>query len=167
MTNIYLGCIPDNTLTTGLVSSSGFVLYRLWWFVLLLLWLLRGLSLLSLAPRVMVLLPELRTSLLLSLIRVHRVHTVILTLTWKGLSTVSSCKRVKTEMELTEDGSFDLRGFSPHSLTFLPNINCLLATEKSGGARCLDLTSGAELLSTGTQRPTPTHSPHVRIKPQG
>lgn len=61
-------------------------------------------------------------------------------------------------MELTEDGSFDLRGFSPHSLTFLPNINCLLATEKSGGARCLDLTSGAELLSTGTQRPTPTHS---------
>ena len=75
MTNIYLACIPDNTLTTGLVSSSGFVLYRLWWFVLLLLWLLRGLSLLSLAPRVMVLLPELRTSLLLSLIRVHRVHT--------------------------------------------------------------------------------------------
>ena len=58
-------------------------------------------------------------------------------------------------MELIEDGSLDLRGFSPHSLTFLPNINCLLATEKSGGARCLDLTSGAELLSTGTQRPPP------------
>ena len=52
-------------------------------------------------------------------------------------------------MELKEDGALELRGFSPHSLTFLPSVNCFLAVDGIGKSRCLDLASGAELYSTG------------------
>ena len=60
-------------------------------------------------------------------------------------------------MELVDDGAFELRGFSPHSLTFLPTTNSLLATDRSGRVRCLDIVSGSELYSAGIQ----LQHPHV------
>ena len=53
-------------------------------------------------------------------------------------------------MELKEEGTFELRGFSPHALAFLPALNCLLATDSQGRARYLDLASRAALPTSGT-----------------
>lgn len=126
---------------------------------MLLLRLLRSLSFLLFCSRVMVLFPKLCTSLLLPLVRVRHTLRSCLSPRRNGTGTQFLTHRrhkgLKFEMELREDGSFDLSGFSPHLLTFLPATNCLLATDRSGGARCLDLTSGVELFSAGN---TPYHN---------
>lgn len=66
-------------------------------------------------------------------------------------------------MELVDDGAFELRGFSPHSLTFLPATNSLLAADRNGRVRCLDLVSGSELYSAGMQVQPPTYIDQLHV----
>ena len=56
-------------------------------------------------------------------------------------------------MELREDVSFDLSGFSLRGLTPLPGHSCLVATNKSGRLLALDLASGKKLHSTSECTP--------------
>lgn len=54
-------------------------------------------------------------------------------------------------MELREDVSFDLKGFSPWRLSPLPGQGCLVVASDSGRLLSLDLVSGTEIHSAGTR----------------
>lgn len=45
-------------------------------------------------------------------------------------------------MDVSVEGELVLKNFSPHSLVFLPGLNCVLATNREGGVRYIDVVSG-------------------------
>ena len=52
-------------------------------------------------------------------------------------------------MELKASECFQLSGFSPHQLSFLPSLNCVLATDRQGNTRCIDTVTKVELSPPG------------------
>lgn len=42
-------------------------------------------------------------------------------------------------METDVEEEFSLQGFSPHVLTFIPGLNCVLASSRSGETRTIDV----------------------------
>ena len=47
-------------------------------------------------------------------------------------------------MELKVEGELCLRGFSPHQVSYLPSLNCVLVSDGRGAFRCVDISSGKE-----------------------
>lgn len=45
-------------------------------------------------------------------------------------------------MEASVEARFVLGAFSPEALTFLPGLNCVLASSQEGGTRCIDMVNG-------------------------
>lgn len=45
-------------------------------------------------------------------------------------------------METSEEGEFFLNDFSPHTLTFIPGLNCVLASNREGQTRTIDVVTG-------------------------
>lgn len=46
---------------------------------------------------------------------------------------------VSKGMEASVEGEFLLEDFSPEALTFLPGLNCVLASNRNGEIRCIDV----------------------------
>lgn len=45
-------------------------------------------------------------------------------------------------METSVEEEFSLSDFSPRSLTFIPGLNCVLASNKNGETRTIDVVTG-------------------------
>ena len=52
-------------------------------------------------------------------------------------------------MDSSIEGEFYLKGFSPQSLTFIPGLNCVLASNGRGETRCIDVVTGHVQQSLG------------------
>ncbi|XP_064403421.1 baculoviral IAP repeat-containing protein 6-like isoform X3 [Halichondria panicea] len=55
-------------------------------------------------------------------------------------------------MELKVEGELCLRGFSPHQVSYLPSLNCVLVSDGRGAFRCVDI---------APEITVPDVSPHV------
>ena len=55
-------------------------------------------------------------------------------------------------VRLRKESVFDLKGFCPHSMAFLPTLNCLLVA-KDTTMKCLDVVSGLCSKSKGKTKP--------------
>lgn len=45
-------------------------------------------------------------------------------------------------MDAIFEGEFFLKDFSPHALTFIPGLNCVLASSTGGETRTIDVVTG-------------------------
>ncbi len=52
-------------------------------------------------------------------------------------------------MDTSVEGEFFLDDFSPQSLTFIPGLNCVLAVNRRGETRCIDVVTGHVQQSLG------------------
>lgn len=52
-------------------------------------------------------------------------------------------------MDACVEGEFFLFDFSPQALTFLPGLNCVLASDRKGSIKCIDVVNGEELPGPG------------------
>ena len=54
-------------------------------------------------------------------------------------------------METSIEGEFSLGEFSPQILTFIPSLNCVLASNWGGQTRCIDVVTGHVQQSLGKE----------------
>ena len=52
-------------------------------------------------------------------------------------------------MDACVEGEFFLFDFSPQALTFLPGLNCVLASDRKGSIKCIDVVNGEQLPGPG------------------
>ena len=45
-------------------------------------------------------------------------------------------------MEISLEGEFLLQRFSPQTLTYVPDLNCVLVSNRRGEVRCIDVVTG-------------------------